>query len=254
VRQPSWLGSTRIELASCGSTNDEAGRLARAGAKHGTVVIARAQTAGRGRMGRAWSSPENTGLYASAIVRTNLALVDVPPITLAIGIGVCDAARAHGAPANLKWPNDVLVAGKKLAGVLVESFGSGGKPDAVIVGIGVNLAAGQLDPELRDRATSLVGEDVAPEDLETLRASFTEALLAHVEHWIDRYVAGGLSEIVPAWEARMAPDLLIRTSSITGQVAGLARDGALVLRDELGELHEVRSGDIEVTYRQQASS
>ena len=109
-----WLGCQRIELAECGSTNDEAGRLARAGAKHGTVVIAHAQKAGRGRDGRVWESAVG-GLYLSAVLRPPLPLLDVPPMTLAIGIGVCDAARAAGAAAVLKWPNDVLVGGRKLS-------------------------------------------------------------------------------------------------------------------------------------------
>jgi hypothetical protein len=126
-----WLGCQRIELAECGSTNDEAGRLARAGAKHGTVVLAQAQKAGRGRDGRVWESAVG-GLYLSAVLRPPLPLVDVPPMTLAIGIGVCDAARTAGAAAVLKWPNDVLVGGRKLSGVLVEAQSQGGKLDAVI--------------------------------------------------------------------------------------------------------------------------
>ena len=91
-----WLGCQRIELVECGSTNDEAARLARMGAKHGTLVIAESQKAGRGRDGRVWESPPG-GLYLSAVLRPALPLIDVPPMTLAIGIGVCDAARAAGA-------------------------------------------------------------------------------------------------------------------------------------------------------------
>ena len=120
-----WLGCRQIELEECGSTNDEADALARAGAPHGTVVIARAQRAGRGRDGRVWASPRDAGLYLSAVIRPPLAPAAVPPVTLAIGVGVCDAARALGAPALLKWPNDVLVHGKKLAGVLVEAHSQG---------------------------------------------------------------------------------------------------------------------------------
>ena len=93
-----WLGSHRIDLDECGSTNDEAARLARAGASHGTVVIAERQRAGRGRDGRPWASPPGLGLYLSAVLRPPLPLVDVPPMTLAIGIGLCDAVRATGVP------------------------------------------------------------------------------------------------------------------------------------------------------------
>ena len=117
----SWLGGERVELDICDSTNDEALALARRGARHGTIVVARAQRAGRGRDGRSWASPPGMGLYFSAVLRPQLALAQVPPLTLAIGIAVVDAARSCGAPAQLKWPNDVLVHARKLAGVLVEA-------------------------------------------------------------------------------------------------------------------------------------
>jgi BirA family biotin operon repressor/biotin-[acetyl-CoA-carboxylase] ligase len=243
----SWLGCQRIELELCDSTNDEAARLARAGARHGTVVTARAQRAGRGREGRAWASPPDAGLYLSAIVRPLLALVDVPPMTLAIGIALCDAVRASGAPAVLKWPNDALVHGKKLAGVLVEAHSQGHRLDAVIIGIGVNLA-GEPPPEVAATAITLAQATGAPVD----RAAFVERLLVEVETWLDRYVASGLAAIAPAWHSRMAPGISARAriegtgGEVTGEVAGLDRDGALLLRDERGGLHRVRSGDVEV--------
>jgi BirA family biotin operon repressor/biotin-[acetyl-CoA-carboxylase] ligase len=235
-----WLGCQRIELAECGSTNDEAGRLARAGAKHGTVVIAQAQTAGRGRDGRVWESAAG-GLYLSAVLRPPLPLVDVPPMTLAIGIGVCDAARTAGAAAVLKWPNDVLVGGRKLSGVLVEAQSQGGKLDAVIVGIGVNLTN-----ELPAHAISLAEASGHSVD----RGAFIGSLLSGVERWVDRYIASGLEAIIPAWQDRMAVGLSARATidgaPLVGAVAGLDQDGALLLRDDHGKLHRVRSGDVEV--------
>ena len=244
-----WLGGHRIELDECDSTNDEAARLARAGARHGTVVIARAQRAGRGRDGRSWASPRDAGLYLSAVIRTPLPLVDVPPMTLAIGVGLCDAARALGAPAALKWPNDVLVGGKKLAGVLVEAHSQGHRVDAVIVGIGVNLSAAgaaSWPPELAATAISMEQAAGAPVD----RAAFIDQLLAQVERWIDRYVASGIAAIAPAWRDRMAAGITARTRGggveLCGELAGLDDDGALLLRDAGGELHRVRSGDVEV--------
>jgi BirA family transcriptional regulator, biotin operon repressor / biotin---[acetyl-CoA-carboxylase] ligase len=241
-----WLGCDHIELEVCESTNDEAARLARAGARHGTVVTARTQRAGRGREGRVWASPQDAGLYLSAVIRPRLPLVDVPPMTLAIGIGLCDAARAMGAPVVLKWPNDALAHGRKLAGVLIEAHSQGHRLDAIIVGIGVNLASGALPPELAATAITLeeaVGAPVA-------RGAFIEQLLAHVEFWIDRYIASGLPAIAPAWHERMATGISARTridgAELCGEVAGLDGDGALLLRDNLGRLHRVRSGDVEV--------
>jgi BirA family biotin operon repressor/biotin-[acetyl-CoA-carboxylase] ligase len=245
-----WLGGHRIELDECDSTNDEAARLARAGARHGAVVIARAQRAGRGRDGRSWASPRDAGLYLSAVIRAPLPLVDVPPMTLAIGVGLCDAARAFGAPAALKWPNDALACGKKLAGVLVEAHSQGHRVDAVIVGIGVNLSmagAAEWPPELAATAISMEQAAGAPVD----RAAFIEQLLAQVERWIDRYVASGLAAIAPAWRDRMAPGITARARvdgrELCGELAGLDGDGALLVRDAGGELHRVRSGDVDVT-------
>ncbi len=240
-----WLGTTRIDLAECASTNDEAARLARAGARHGTVVLASSQTAGRGRDGRTWSSPPGFGLYLSAVIRSPLPLQDVPPMTLAIGIGLCDAIRATGVDASLKWPNDALVGGKKLAGVLVEAQSQGPKLEAVVIGIGVNIG-GQIPPAISGIATTLEEASGVPID----REAFIAALLAYVERWVDRYVAMGLEEIIPAWTERMAIGLSARAtidgSALTGEVCGLADDGALLLRDGDGALHRVRSGDVEV--------
>jgi len=236
-----WLGTQRIDLEECDSTNDEAARLARAGANHGTVVIALAQRAGRGRNGRVWASPRGAGLYLSAVLRPPLPLVDVPPMTLAIGIGLCDAVRAAGAHAVLKWPNDALVGGKKLAGVLVEAQSQGARLEAVVIGIGVNLC-GALPDDLSDAAITLEQAAAAPID----REAFIATLLAQVERWVDRYVAMGLPEIIPAWQERMAAGLVARSADVVGEVAGLDPDGALLLRDERGTLHRVRSGDVVV--------
>jgi BirA family transcriptional regulator, biotin operon repressor / biotin---[acetyl-CoA-carboxylase] ligase len=233
-----WLGCQRIDLEECGSTNDEAARLARAGARHGTIVIANAQRAGRGREGRVWMSPPGLGLYLSAVLRPPLPLVDVPPMTLAIGIGVCDAVRLYAPTAALKWPNDVLIDGKKVGGVLVEAQSQGNRLESVIVGIGINLG-GEVPAELADRATTL---GIGSGD----RERFLIHLLAHTERWLDRYVASGLAVIAPAWRDRMAANLRVRTEQLVGELAGLDGDGALLLRDTAGHLHRVRSGDVEV--------
>ncbi|HEU0034932.1 MAG TPA: biotin--[acetyl-CoA-carboxylase] ligase [Kofleriaceae bacterium] len=242
-----WLGQRRIDLVECASTNDEAARLARAGASHGTVVIAERQTAGRGREGRTWASPSG-GLYLSAIVKPPLPLALVPPMTLAIGVGLCDAIRSFGAPAVLKWPNDVLVARKKLAGVLVEAQSQGARLETVIVGIGVNLdgAVAAQHPDVAANAITLAEASGAEID----RELFVARMLAHVERWIERYVAIGLPVVIPAWQERMAPDLAARVTvdgmSLVGAVTGLDGDGALLLRDDHGQVHRVRSGDVEV--------
>lgn len=252
-----WLGTQRIELAACGSTNDEAARLARAGARHGTIVIAEQQHAGRGRDGHTWTSPRG-GVYLSAVLRPPLPLHDVPAMTLAIGIGVCDAARAAGAASVLKWPNDVLACPasqaepgslhsghRKLAGVLVESQSQGAKLEAVIVGIGVNLSV-DAAAELAPGAITLSEAAGTPID----REPFIKSLLGSVERWVDRYIAVGVEAIIPAWTDRMAPGLAARATvdgaPLEGQMEGLDADGALLVRDDSGRVHRVRAGDVEV--------
>lgn len=269
-----WLGSQRIDLPSCGSTNDEAARLARAGASHGTVVISERQTAGRGRDGRVWQSPPG-GLYLSAVVRPPLQPAMVPPMTLAVGIGACDAVRACGVGGVLKWPNDILIDGdslprarasgpglglidviddapafpslewRKLAGVLVEAQTQGSRVEAVIVGIGINVGDVGLG-EASPLATSLEREAGEPIDRELVIGR----LLGHVERWIDRYIAVGLPVIIPAWHERMAHGLIARAlidgELVIGEVAGLDPEGALMLRDGTGKVWRVRSGDVEV--------
>ncbi|MDX2093507.1 MAG: biotin--[acetyl-CoA-carboxylase] ligase [Kofleriaceae bacterium] len=247
-----WLGSHRIDLDECSSTNDEAGRLARAGARHGTVVIALAQRAGRGREGRPWASPPGTGLYLSAVVRPPLPLADVPPMTLAIGIGVCDAARAMGVPAQLKWPNDALVCEgeqqRKLAGVLIEAQSQGARLESVVIGIGVNIRplGPDVPTDVAARAISL--EEAAGMTID--REVFIATLLGHVEHWVDRYIAMGVETIIPAWTERMAHGLVARAmidgAPQIGELAGLDSDGALLVRMSSGTTHRVRSGDVEL--------
>lgn len=233
----SWLGAARRSLATCGSTNDVALAWAREGAPHGAVVVADTQTAGRGRHGRSWASPPGSHLYASFVVRLGRG-VAVAPLTLAIGVGLCDAIRGEGlAGAGLKWPNDVLAGGKKLAGVLCESAG-----DAVVVGVGVNLdgTAAALPPEVAARA-AVLGELLGrPVD----RDAFLARTCAALAPWIDRYVAGGVAAIAPAWEARMIAGLAVRTDRVTGRARGLDPDGALRVEADDGAIHRVISGEV----------
>jgi len=233
-----WLGGERRALASCGSTNDVALAWAKDGAPHGALVTADTQTAGRGRHGRVWASPPGRNLYASMVVRVGRTFA-IPPLTLAIGVGLCDAIRGEGvAQAGLKWPNDVLVGGKKLAGVLCESVG-----DAVVVGLGVNTngAAVELPPEVAARATTISDQLGRWVD----RDAFLARLLADLAPWIDRYLELGVAAIAPAWQARMLDRLTVRTDRASGRAIGLDADGALRVEDEHGVVHRVVSGEVE---------
>jgi len=212
------LGRPRLHLRETGSTNARARELAAAGAPHGTIVTADLQTAGRGRQGRAWTTPAGQALAVSLVVRD-----PDPLLSLRAGLAVADLA---GPGARVKWPNDVLLDGRKVAGVLVE-----GRPQEhwAVVGMGVNAALdlAALPAELHGRAGTL---GLRPRDLPRALAQLMEALEAR------------LGEPPPAvLEALRARDALagrpVRWEGGSGTAAGIAPDGALLVRlDGGGEL------------------
>jgi len=233
----------REELAS---TSDLAKELAEQGAAHGEVVIAERQTAGRGRRGRSWSSPAGKNLYLSAVLRPELPPQRAAELTLVASLAVCDACRQAGVDAGIKWPNDVLVGGRKVAGILTELAAEPDVVHWVVVGIGVNLNAGREDfpEEIRDEATSLAIERGQP----VPRALFAAALLSLLEQWLDRHAEEGFEAVRRAWRERSATlGRSVRVEVDGGEVDGVADDldesGALLVRSESG-LVRVVAGDV----------
>jgi BirA family biotin operon repressor/biotin-[acetyl-CoA-carboxylase] ligase len=227
-----------IELDECESTNDEAARRAAEGAPHGTVVTAAAQRRGRGRMGRAWYSPPGLNLYLSVVLRPSVRAAELAPLTLAAGLAVAEAAEAVGVAARLKWPNDVLVGGRKIAGILLES--RVGPAPVVVAGIGVNLAQRRFPPELQAAATSVA--------LETDRAVEREALLGALLEALDRWrrslERGATTAVLDRWRA--LADTLGRTVTVEdarGVAVDVDADGALLVADG-DRRHRIVAGEI----------
>jgi len=219
------LGRPRLHLRATSSTNDRARRLAAAGAPHGTLVTAGEQTAGRGRQGRTWSAPPGRALLFSLLLRGY-----DPLLPLRAGLAVADVA---GGAARVKWPNDVLVDGRKLAGILVETRPQDGW---AVLGIGVNVAVdlAELPPELRDRAATL-GRPPA-------------ALEATLDELLDR-LAERLAEPPGAClEALRARDALrgrpVRWSGGTGTGAGIDDHGALLVQLPDGTVRTLDAGEV----------
>jgi BirA family transcriptional regulator, biotin operon repressor / biotin---[acetyl-CoA-carboxylase] ligase len=211
------LGSPRLHLRSVGSTNARARELADRGAPHGTLVTASEQTAGRGRQGRTWVTPPGTAIAASVIVRT---FDDLLP--LRAGLAVADLA---GDAARVKWPNDVLLDGRKVAGILVEARA----PDWAVVGIGVNVTG--VPPEVADIATSLERDDV-------------EGALAELLVALDARVAEPVADALAALRERDA--LLgrrVRWSGGEGVGAGIDSSGALLVETPVGVI-ALSSGEV----------
>jgi len=240
-----WLGADRVSFSTCGSTNDEAAQLAREGAAHGTVVIADTQTSGRGRGSHDWYSPPGSNLYMSIILRPTVVAAECPPLTLAAGLGVYDSVAARDVTAALKWPNDVYVARRKLAGILTEMTSRGSAVDYVVVGIGVNLNQSEFPPPLDATATSLRMHTCAAVD----RDSFTEDLLGALEQWFERLERGGLAAIRDRWNERALAGRVRVTSAgeiIEGHADGLDDAGGLRVIDAAGRARVVIAGEVEL--------
>ncbi|HET6398981.1 MAG TPA: biotin--[acetyl-CoA-carboxylase] ligase [Candidatus Thermoplasmatota archaeon] len=229
--QPAWPVHRYAELPS---TMDEARRLAREGAPHGTVVAAGRQTAGRGQMGHAWSSPDG-GLYLSVVVRD---VADARMVTLALGLAVAEALEVAGVDPKLRWVNDVMVGGRKIAGILVEGEATGDRLDFLVAGIGLNAngTRDQLPPEVRDHATTLEQElacETCVPDLESL-------VLDSVRRWLDVAAAGDRASILEGWRSRdMAKGKPVTVTTregerLEGVAEGIDEQGHLLLRTPEG--------------------
>jgi BirA family biotin operon repressor/biotin-[acetyl-CoA-carboxylase] ligase len=252
-----WLGRELRCYDRVDSTNLVARDLARAGAEHGTVVSAESQSQGRGRLGRNWVSPAGKNLYLSVVLRPGLAADRLPQIGLVAGVAACDTLR-EWQPTTLKWPNDVLVGGRKVCGILAETESHAGG-QTVILGLGVNVNAEPDDfpDELRDKAGSLRIAIGRPVD----RSHVAGRLLTHLETWYETWTQRGFSPIATAWRDRSGLiGQMIRVAElgkqIAGQVVGLDDDGSLRIRLPDGEEHRVIAGDVTVVgaYQTQAES
>jgi BirA family biotin operon repressor/biotin-[acetyl-CoA-carboxylase] ligase len=219
------LGRPRLHLRETGSTNERARQLASAGAPHGTLVTADHQTAGRGRQGRTWVAPPGQALLCSLVVRSPDAL-----LALRGGLAVADIA---GPDARVKWPNDVLLDGRKVAGILVE-----GRPQEgwAVLGIGVNVALDldALPPELRETAGTLGRR---PSDVEPVLRELLEAL----DRWLDAPPDAVTAELALR-DALL--DRAVRWSGGTGTGAGIDPSGRLLVRDAAGEIHVLEAGEV----------
>jgi BirA family biotin operon repressor/biotin-[acetyl-CoA-carboxylase] ligase len=226
------------------STSDRLKDLARAGVPEWTAVLADEQTGGRGREGRTWLSPPG-GLYVSVLLRPRFAAVGLVP--LAAGVAVAEAVAERGIAAELKWPNDVLVTGRKVAGILAEAASGPGGVAWVALGIGVNvsLPVEAVPPELRPFVTSLAAEGAAGVDVVDVAA----AVLAHLTVWYDALRSHPAS-VVEAWRARSAPwwgrpvDVRTTDEFVRGRLRDVDETGALILDLEGGVRRRILSGEV----------
>jgi BirA family biotin operon repressor/biotin-[acetyl-CoA-carboxylase] ligase len=230
------------------STNDVIEKLARDGVKEGAVVFAESQTRGRGRLGRKWVSPAHKGLWFSILLRPNLRPQEATQLTVASATALRRAIETEtGLKPEIKWPNDILIGGKKVAGILTELSAEVDRVKHLILGIGVdvNLDAGELPAELRKTATSLkieTGETIS-------RAELAVAVLRELDFDYARICGGKFSVVADEWEAHCATigknvTVHIGDRKIRGRAESLDDDGALLVRTEHGHLERIIGGDV----------
>lgn len=232
------------------TTQEEARSLAEEGAPSGTLVIAEEQTTGRGRRGNPWFSPARKGIWMSMILRPNCPLSFAPQLTLLAAVAVCRAVRRlTGVEAGIKWPNDLLVSGRKICGILIESVGEDGMIKYCIVGIGidVNMDASDIPAELTDIVTSLKMES----GKEINRATLIASVMNELEDLFELYVEEGFTPIGQLWqELSVTIGKRIKVITPQGEKSGVAialeNSGALKMMDDHGEMHTIYSGEVHI--------
>jgi BirA family transcriptional regulator, biotin operon repressor / biotin---[acetyl-CoA-carboxylase] ligase len=242
------LGKKIYYLSEITSTNTHARARAEQGGAEGETVIAEKQTEGRGRMGRNWVSPPYANLYLSVILRPRLAPARAPQITLMAAVALAETVESLiGRPPEIKWPNDILVDGKKLAGILTESSCQAERVLFVILGIGINVNYSvELMPEdIRARATSLM---LLKKKLVS-REELVRRLLRNLDRCYGDLEESGFGALSRRWDAYFGlkgKKVIVEMAdrSVMGKAVGIDNDGTLLLEDEKNALHRVIAGDV----------
>lgn len=242
------LGTNLHYFLEIDSTNAYARHLAQQGAGEGEIVIADAQTRGRGRLGRNWVSPPFVNLYLSVILRPRLAPVHAPQLTLMAAVALADTiAWFIGTPPTIKWPNDILVGGKKLAGILTESSCDSERIEFAILGIGVNLnyPVASMPEVIRERATSIV--TLTQESVS--REVFVRRLIQDLDRCYGELEEVGFNSLALRWEAlfglrgkKVRVEMMDHV--MVGTARGIDRDGALIIEDQRGKRQRIVAGDV----------
>lgn len=252
LRSDLFIPSETRFLRQASSTNAEARRLAEDGAPEGALVIAESQDSGKGRRGRHWFSPPGLGLYFSFVLRPGMAPAEAARITLLMSVSAAEViADKTGLPVRIKWPNDILINGKKAAGILAEISTELDSINYMIIGLGINVnvprgsAACGFPPELRKTATSLLIEAGRAFP----RAPLLQCILLDFERRYNAARQDGFSSALRRWRELaeiIGKKIKIETAggTIAGTVVELDTDGALVLRNTAGALRRFLSGDI----------
>ncbi len=229
------------------STNDFAKEKASEGAGEGTLVIAEEQTRGRGRQGRRWVSPPGTGLWFSLVLRPGISPIEASGITPIAAVSAANAIEeVTGLPARIKWPNDILIGGKKACGILTELGSEPGASHYVVVGIGINVNTSSFPEEIEDKATSLkesLGREV----------SRTEVLARTIgefeKFYFDFIETKSLARVLTAYREKSATigkrvEIAVKDGVLKAEAVDIADDGGLLIKKDDGEVLKINSGEV----------
>lgn len=245
------FGQTIHYMEECATTQTIAHELARNGALDGTVVIAETQTAGKGRMSRPWESTKGKGIWMTVIIKPDVLPHQAPQFTLVAAVAIVNAMKSlySNFTPVIKWPNDILVNGRKCTGILTEMIAEMDRVQALLIGIGINVNQQQEDfPEsLHSIATSLSIEENALLN----RAQLVGTILNYLEKYSDLYISEGFGPIKKLWEEASGTigkqiKATTLTDVISGKAIGITESGVLEIQLENGEIRSVYSADIEL--------
>lgn len=254
VLKTKGFGKNYIYLEQTESTNNDAKRLAQTGAKEGTVVVAEMQTSGRGRIARGWVSPYAKGIWFSLILRPKFSPMEAPKCTLMAAVALTKAFKALGLNnVGIKWPNDILVKGKKLVGILTEMQGSMEQIDYIVIGMGINVSVQETDmpKEMVGISTSLNREGV-----EADRRQIFATVLRYLEEQYDRVTLEGFESTLQEWREHnlvLGQEVQIRSADdiYTGIAEDIDIDGNLIILLPDGSRNRVLAGDVSIRTREQ---
>jgi len=230
------------------STNELAKEMAQKDAREGTVIIAEEQTGGKGRMGRSWYSPDGKGLWFSVILRPPISPSDASKLTLVASVAVAKTIRDYtGLAAGIKWPNDILLNNRKVAGILTEMSAEIDKVNYLVIGIGINVNIDEksIIPELRDTMISLSENKGAHID----RVGLFAGVLNNLDFFYGEFIKGKFESILNVWkELSVTLNRWVTVTSISSRDEGIAfdidDDGVLLLMKKDGSMKRVLSGDV----------
>lgn len=240
-----WAGREIVYFEEVDSTNRYARALAREGAAHGTLVLADTQTAGRGRRGRGWISPSGSSISMTLILRPDMPPAQVAKLSLLTALATANAIRqATGLDARIKWPNDIVIGGKKVCGMLLEMDATPEKVESIVAGVGINVHQTQFPDEIAHSASSL-------DLLAGRRVSRSDIVRAFLQEY-ERAWALGDDAMMRAYRERSATigqrvQVIGLDGAYTGIAQGVTESGSLLVRpDEGGEVREVLAADVSV--------